>query len=167
MMNLVNAGFRYFCTAYDVRGRERDRWIMDNLLPEEGILYFLSSSLRGGTQTSTWYISLYSGSYTPTSTVTAATYNSLATEVTSQYDETNRVTLVPDPAGTTTYANIASPAIFTFNTDVTIRGAAVHSVATKGGTTGTLLSCTAAPSPKTMSAGEQLKVIAGLGLVNV
>jgi hypothetical protein len=39
-------------------------------------------------------------------------------------------------------------------------------VATKGGTTGTLLSCTGAPSPKSIGAGEELKVIAGLGLVN-
>lgn len=166
MIDLFRANFRYFCTIYDTQGRERDRWVMDNLIPDEGARYWISSGLRGGTQVSTWYISLFSGAYTPTATVTAATYNSLATEVISAYNETNRPTLVPDAAGGLTYANIASPAIFTFNTQTTVRGAAVHSVATKGGTTGTLLSCTGAPSPKTVDAGEQLKVIAGLGLVN-
>jgi hypothetical protein len=56
--------------------------------------------------------------------------------------------------------------VFTFTTTTTVQGGGLHSNAVKGGTTGILISAVAAPSPKTVAAGEVLQVIAGLALTS-
>ena len=62
-----------------------------NLMPTQGLNYFLDTSVRGGAALSSWYISIFEGSgYTPAITDTAANVVAGATEVTV-YSESTRV----------------------------------------------------------------------------
>ena len=166
MIDVTRAGFVYTFQGIDRDGKIKWEWTEHNILPDEGRDYLLNAGLLIGSQFGSWYVSIYSGSYTPQSTDTAANYASRATEITSEYSEANRILLVPDALSGGTYANIGSPAVFTFTGPVTVRGGGIHSAAGKGATTGVLLSIVAAPSPKSFDTGEQLKVIAGLTLTS-
>ena len=166
MIETAQLGFVYTFQGIDRDGKIKWEWTEHNILPDEGRDYLLNAGLLIGSQFGSWYISIYSGSYTPQSTDTAANYASRATEITSGYSETSRVLLVPDALSGGTYANVGSPAVFTFTGPVTVRGGGIHSAAGKGSTTGVLLSIVAAPSPKFFDTGEQLKVISGLTLTS-
>lgn len=166
MISLLDPRFTYTFQCIGLDGQVRWEWTQGNLIPTQGRDYIEAAAMRGGSQFSTWYISLYSGSYTPQLTDTAANYAANATEITTAYSETSRQVLTPDAAGSGSYVNTGSPAVFTFTADTTIRGGGIHSNAVKGGTTGILLSIVAAPTPKIVANGEQLRVIAGLSLAS-
>ena len=167
MIEIFDPHFVYTFQYYHPNGQPGWRWVQRNLIPTAGRDYMIAAAMAGGSQFSTWYISLYSGSYTPQLTDTAANYPANATEITTAYSETNRQTLVPDAPGSGSYTNAGTPAIFTFTTATTVRGGGLHSNSVKGGTTGILLSIVAAPSPKAVEAGGQLKVITGLSLASI
>lgn len=167
MIDIFDPHFVYTFQYYHPNGQPGWWLVQRNLIPTQGRDYIFSSALLGGSQFSTWYLSLYSGSYTPQLTDTAANYVANATEITSAYSEANRPTLVPDAPGSGIYANSGSPAVFTFTADTTVRGGGLHSNSVKGGTTGILLSIVAAPSPKAVEAGGQLKVTSGLSLASI
>lgn len=158
--------FTYTFQYFRPDGRPGWEWTQRNLIPIEGRDYLLAAALLGGSQFSTWYISIYSGGYTPQLTDTAANYVANAGEITTAYSEANRPTLVPDAPGSGSFVNAGTPAVFTFTADTTVRGGAIHSSAVKGGTTGILLSIVAAPTPKIVEAGGQLKVVTGLSLAS-
>lgn len=156
-------GFTYSCKILDKHGRVRDEWEVENLMPTEGLSYLFNAAFRGGATFSSWYISLFSGIYTPVVGVTASSYPVDATEITSGYSETTRKLLVPDST-TTAFTNTASPAVFTFTGTVTVRGLGLHSVSTKGGTTGVLVSCAAFSPEKVMTNLEQLTITTTVSL---
>lgn len=110
-----------------------------NLIPTEGLNYMLGAALTGVAQSSTWYIALFEGNYTPLSTVTAATFPADATECTA-YAEASRVTWTPGAIAAGSVSNTASKAVFTMNATKTVYGIAQTSVATKSAVTGTLIS---------------------------
>ena len=166
MIDIINPHFTYTFRYYTPDGRLGWEWAQRNLIPTAGRDYIIAAAMSAGSQFGVWYISLYSGSYTPQATDIAATYPATATEITTAYSETNRQTLTPDAPGSGSYVNSGTPAVFTFTADTTVRGGAIHSNSVKGGTTGILLSIVAAPSPKAVETGGQLKVIAGLSLAS-
>jgi len=131
-----------------------------NIVVNEGLTDILSVYLKSGTQKTAWYMSLFTGNYTPLATLTAATYPSTATENTSNtegYTETNRQTWTGGSISANAVDNTASMAAFTFAsaTSVVVYGAAMHSVATRGGTTGVLLSASKfSPSARTLYNGD-------------
>jgi len=166
VIDLFSPHFVYTFRCFDRYQNLRWEWTQHNLIPTAGRDYIIAAAMSGGSQFSTWYISLYSGAYTPQLTDTAANYPANATEITTAYSETVRQTLVPDAPGTGAYANVGSPAVFTFTATTVVRGGGLHSNSVKGGTTGVLVSIVAAPTPKTVNAGESLQVISGLALTN-
>lgn len=165
MIDIAKLGFVYTFQCIGIDGRIRWQTTQHNLLPNEGRNYLMAAGLLGGAQFSTWYIGLYSGSYTPVVGDTMATFPASATEITTDYSESVRQTLVPGAPGTGAYSNADSPAIYTFTAGLTVRGGFISSNAVKGGTTGVLLSAVLAGVAKPVLAGEQLRVIAGLELV--
>ena len=137
-----------------------------NRIPTEGELYIRNAAFASGSQFGSWYVGLYSGAYTPQPTDTMATIASAATEITTAYSESTRQLLVPDTASGGMFKNSASPAVFTFTADTTVRGVVLSSNSTKGGTTGVLASVALASAPKAVANGEVLNVIAGLDLAS-
>lgn len=118
-----------------------------NIIPDEGLNHILNVIMKSGSQITTWYCMLHSGSGTPSAALTAANYDATLSEITSSaegYSEATRVTWVGDAVdtGNTEVVNDASPAEFTIVTASTlvVNGAGLTSVNTKGSGSGTLIS---------------------------
>ena len=108
----------------------------DNIVVTAGLNDSLDKHLKGSGYTAAWYVGLVSG----TPTVAAAdTMGSHAgwTEITN-YDEATREVLTLGTVSAGSVDNSASVASFAINAGVTVGGAFVTSVSTKGGTTGVL-----------------------------
>ena len=116
-----------------------------NLVPTEGLNHLLMVALRDTAKLNTFYLALFTGDYTPTAGITAATFTATANELTSNtegYAETVRQTWTSAAASAGSIDSYASKADFTIATasSVVIRGAALLSSSAKGGTTGVLVS---------------------------
>lgn len=159
-------GFVYKFQCFDADANLKWEFDEENLIPDEGRDYMMNAALNGGAQLTSWFVGLYSGNYTPVAADTAATFPTSATEITTAYSEATRVALVNGALSAGLWANVASPAEFTFTAASTIvRGGFISSAPTKGGTTGALLSAVLASTAKTVLAGEVLKVTTGLSLI--
>lgn len=134
-----------------VTGLESEMASDHNIIPDEGLNHFLNVALKGpsgaGTQVTSWYLMLHSGSGTPSASLTAANYNATLNEIvsgTEGYSEATRVAWVGDAVDTanTEVVNDASPATFTIVTasSLAVNGAGLVSASTKGSTSGVLLS---------------------------
>lgn len=138
---------------HDVNGTD-ERWD-PNILPDEGLLYLLTTGFYNGAKLTTWYLSLYAGNYTPVAALTAASYPATAGEITSGsegYSESTRRTWSLAAPAANIADNVASKATFTIVTasSLTVNGAALTSDATKGAITGTLASATKFASTRTL-----------------
>lgn len=127
--------------------------VFNNLITTEGLNHMLAVTTNGASQTPTWYMALYTGAYTPTLGLTAATFAVAANENTSAtegYTQANRVAWNESAPSGGVVANTASPAVFNFATasSVSIQGAALLSSATRGGTAGVILSATRFAAPR-------------------
>lgn len=130
-----------------------------NLIPTQGILYVLGAALGGVTPISSWFLALYSGNTSPTAAWTAANFATNAVEIVSQvdgYEGTERRPWVPGAAAGNSIGNLASRASFNIvaTTNVSIRGAALLSSATRGGTSGTLASASLFAQPRVLVNGD-------------
>lgn len=134
---------------------------VSNLIPTEGLNYLLGTALTGVAQSSTWYIALFEGNYTPVAGVTAATFPADATECTA-YAEASRVTWTPGAISAGSVSNTASKAVFTMNATKTVYGIAQTSVATKSAITGTLISVARFSVAKSVVATDILNVTSTL-----
>lgn len=158
------AGFEYTLKLTHADGRV-EYSVDKNLVPLEGRNHMLSVVTKGTSQVATWYLSLYEGNYTPTDDITAATYAAAATECTA-YTSGTRLEWVEGAVAASQVDNSASKALFVFNANKTIYGAAMLSSSIKGGTTGTLLSIARFNTFKTVESGATLEVLAGLTLAS-
>ena len=119
--------------------------VSPNLIPTAALEYILNAALGGTAQLPNWYLAIFSGAYTPTPDVTAATFAAAATEITSAsegYSAATRPAWIPSAAVGGEKGNLASRAAFSLKTtaSVTIRGAALLSSPIKGGGAGVLAS---------------------------
>jgi hypothetical protein len=128
-----------------------------NLIPTEGLNYMLGASLTGVAQTSSWFIALFEGNYTPVAGVTAATFPAAATESTA-YTEATRVAWVPGAIAAGSVSNTASKAVFTMNATKAIYGIAQTSISAKSAVTGTLVSVATFSAVKNVVATDVLNV---------
>lgn len=130
-----------------------------NRIPVQGLNYLLEAGLRGGAAQTQFHLALFSGAYTPTDSVTAATFSATATEITSAtegYTEYTRRPWTPAAATNGVMDNAADRAAFTIATatELTIRGAALLSDPVKGGTNGVLISIVRFAADRKESAGN-------------
>lgn len=138
---------------HDVNGQ--DEQSDPNIVTDQGLMYLLSVGLNNGAKLATWYLSLYAANYTPVAGLTAASYPATASEITSGtegYTEATRPTWTPSAPSGNIIDNVASKASFTIATasSLTVNGAALHSDATKGAVTGTLISATKFAAARTL-----------------
>lgn len=144
-----------------------------NLVTDQGMNHMLSVALAGGAQQLTWYLALFSGAYTPVAGLTAATFTSAATEITSAvqgYTETLRPVWTPVLQSLDTKIdNVASQAAFTIAsaTSLVIRGAALLSDPIKGGVSGVLMSASRFSADRVQFAGDVFNLAYEVDLVPV
>ena len=158
LQKLKVAGFFTYEHVRD--GEVIDTWQEPNLVVDEGINYALDASFSGGTPITTWYVGVYKNNYTPIAGNVASTFAGagIANEANAEYDEATRPTWTEAGVSAKTVTNSASPAVFTFNTTVTIYGAFLISNNTKGGLTGTLAAASKFASSRAMLAADVLNV---------
>lgn len=144
-------------------GKVIDKFDAKNLIPTEGLNHMLSVVVADGVKVSTWYVGIYEGDYTPIATNTAANFPGLATECTA-YSEGARPTFTEGAVSAGAVDNSASKAEFTMSAPKTIYGCFLVSTATKGATTGTLLSAVRFGTAKAAVAGDVLRISAPLSL---
>lgn len=130
-----------------------------NLVPTEGINHIIMVALSNTAKLNNFYLSLYSGNYTPVAGLTAATYAATATEITSGtegYTQATRPAWVPTLTSAGVLDNYAAKADFTIATatSLTIRGAALLSDPVKGATSGVLISAAKFASDRVESNGN-------------
>ena len=142
---------------FDTDGERPDT--ASNLQPVQGLNYLLEAGLRNGANHTQWYLAIFAGAYTPTSSLTAQTFASSATEIAGNaegYTETTRRPWMSAAATGGTADNVADRAAFTIASanELIIRGAALLSDPVKGGTNGVLLSIARFANQRTESGGN-------------
>ena len=143
-----------------------DREVVKNLVPDQGLDLIASALFAGGAIPADWYIGLYGGDYTPTSGVTAATLPALAGEL-SSYMKPTRVLFQPDAIVAGSAMNTTNKAEFSFAAATSVYGCFIASAASKGATTGYLLSVVRSPSLKQVDASTVLRVHAGFQFLSL
>lgn len=115
-----------------------------NLIPTQGLNYLLSAGLAGGAQVTTWYVAAFANSTATDPQMlawTAANFAANAQELTTELSNASRPEFVESVPSAGATGNSASPAVVTTaQNSVNIWGLGLLSVATKGSTSGTLLS---------------------------
>lgn len=108
-------------------------WKEHNIVTQEGLNHLLNVNFNGKTVVGTWYLGLYSNTYTPQDGDVYTDIGTTFTEINAAYDETTRPAYVPDGDATVKLmTNAASRATFTFNTGATVAGAMFVSSNIKG-----------------------------------
>jgi len=160
-------GFVYRVEHIGMDGSIISDELVHNVIPDVGRDYLLTSSLLNGSQYAAFYIGLYTAARTPLTGDDMASFLTDAEESIS-YDGVVRLTLIPDALVSGLYSNAGTPAEFDYNTSAeTVRGGFITSSASRGASTGLLLSAVLFPTPKIMDVGETLRVTAGIQLVTV
>lgn len=131
----------------------------ENLVTNQGMALILNIALGAASKKSNFYLALFTGSATPAAGWNASNFNSNATELTSNsegYTSVTRPEWVPSAATTNQIDNLNSVAELTMATasSLTVRGAALLTNATKGGTTGELISATKYDIERTFQNGD-------------
>lgn len=126
-----------------------------NLVTNEGLDHVLNTVFHSGTQVGSWFLGLFEGNYTPTSTLTAANVSAASTECLA-YVEAQRQEYVEGAASAQSITNSANKAQFTMNATKTVYGAFLVSNATKSATSGVLFSAARFATPKQVVTDDQL-----------
>lgn len=134
-----------------------------NLVPLEGLEYFLSAGLGADTQQTAWYLALFSGAVTPVAGWTAANFATNASEITSSvegYSNPTRPQWMPDAVSGGIIANAGSLAAYNIvcTTNISIAGAGLLSSSVKGGAGGILASATRFETPHTVNNGSTFEL---------
>ena len=131
------------------------KWVedYDNLVVTEGLNKYLDATLKTGLASPAWYVGLKD-------TGTPAAGDTLASHATwvelDVYSETTRRTWTPGTISGGSVNNSSSKAVFTIDTDDTVYGAFMCSVAS--GTAGVLLGVGDFAAPRAVISGDVLNV---------
>jgi hypothetical protein len=142
-----------------------------NLVPAEGIAYFLNTGMKGGSAITNWYLGLFSANVTPAANWTAANFVASATEIvsgTEGYTQASRPAWISGAVSGGKVSNSGSPARFTIacSTTLNVAGAALLSASAKGAVTGTLVSATRYLNVRTLGNGDQYDIVYELELID-
>ena len=165
LSSTAKPGFRYRLKLVDRHGRVVDQDEAFNLVPAEGLEAMQSILFNGAATPAGLYVGLYSGDYTPTSGITAATLPGTATEFTG-YSGTLRPKFIPSPAAGGFVSNEGQEIEFDFNANAPIHGGFVSTTSAKRSTSGALWSVVRFPSPKPASAELKLLMTVGFVLIS-
>lgn len=139
-----------------------------NMWTIEGFNYLLDVGVHDGTKISTWYIAPFGANVAVVNTLTAATFASTQTELTTAYSQSTRVAYVETAPSSGSVNNTSNPAIITAaSTNVSVWGFGILSESAKSSTSGKLLCATTFSSVRTLAAiGDELGVRHTLTLSN-
>jgi hypothetical protein len=136
-------------------GKLIDKWEEKNIVVNEGLNYLLGSALSADTPSTSWFIGLFEGNYTPGANDTLATFPAAATECTA-YTEVNRVAWVDAGAASQAITNSASKANFTMNATKNVYGAFICNANT--GATGKLFAASKFAAMRPVISGDIILV---------
>jgi hypothetical protein len=138
-------------------GKVIDSFVEKNIIVDQGINYILNAALNAEPQSSSWYVGIFEGNYTPVAGDTAATFPASATECVA-YAEAARQEFVKNVSTAKSVSNSASKASFSINATKTIYGCFLSSASAKSSTIGTMLSAVRFSAQKGMTSGDILTV---------
>lgn len=152
-----------FAGAYTHTVNDQDPRTDANLIVDEGLIHMIGVELAAVAQITTWYLALYAANYTPLAALTAASFTSTASEITSGsegYSQSTRVAWTPGTVAADAVDNSASPATFTIVTASTlaVNGAALVSASAKGSTAGKLVSASKFATTRSLSNADSFKL---------
>jgi hypothetical protein len=149
-------------------GEVIDTWSEHNIVVDEGLDYALGTAFASTSPSANWYIGVFKNNYAPIAANVIATFPGVgvAGESTTEYNETNRPTWTQAGVATRSITNAVSPAVFTFNTSVSIYGAFLANSNVKGGTTGKLAAASKFSSVRAMLATDVLNVTYTLSITS-
>lgn len=149
---VVKGRWEVECRGPDGKLKWRDH--IDNLVVNAGLNYLLSIGLAAGSQITSWYVGLMSGTPTPAAGDTLASHSGW-TEI-SDYSG-SRKAWTPGSVTSQSVDNSGSPAEFDINGSATVGGAFLASAAS--GTSGTLYAAGAfSGGNKSVGNGDTLTV---------
>lgn len=148
--------------VHSVNGGQDER-IDTNLVPAEGIAYFLNVALGASAKLSNWYLAVFSGGVTPAANWTAANFPANATEITSTtegYSNVTRPAWTPGVATAGVIGNLSTRAVFNIvcTSTLNISGAALLSDNVRGGVAGTLVSASRYGSVRVVNNGDAFEL---------
>lgn len=165
--NALPCGFLYdLVLRHRSDGSIAHRERLHNRVPGEGLDLIASACFKGAAMPANLFIGLYSGSYVPNGSETAANLPSLVTEVT-QYEGTTRKAWVPGNVAAGGVSNEQSLARFSFTGQQTVNGVFVSSSAGKGSNAGALLSIVRLPVERVVDPAFYLEILAGFQFISV
>lgn len=143
-----------------------------NLVPTEGLNYFLSTGFNLATPETGFYLALFSGAVNPAANWTAANFASNASEIVSTtegYSNTTRPAWTPGTVSSGTVNNSANRAVFNIvcSSTLNISGAALLTSNVRGGTSGKLLSATRFGTVYTVNNGSSFELAYEIQLSDV
>lgn len=139
-----------------------------NIVPTEGLNYYINAGIYGGTRYTQFYVAPFSGNVAVTLALTAANFAATQTEITAGYSEATRPEFVGSAPVNGVSDNSANPAVITAAVDnLIIWGLGVLSVPAKGATTGVLVAANKYPAARTLvTTGDDLGIKYKLTIVN-
>lgn len=139
-------------------------WVENkNLVVDEGLAHILNVAMGKTVKPANYYIALFSGSATPAANWTAATFATVASEVTSLtegYTAATRPEWVSASATGNSIDNMGAAAKLTIATSsqINVTGAALLTSNQRGGTTGALISASKYSAARVFQNGDIFEV---------
>ncbi|WP_111894262.1 hypothetical protein [Acinetobacter sp. MB5] len=134
----------------------------DNLVVSEGLTHMLSVALGSTAKPAGYYLALFSGATAPAANWTAATFPSVAQEITSLtegYADATRPVWTPGAAANGSISNsVAASLTITTATTLNVTGLALLTNSTRGGTSGVLVSATKFASARSFQNGDVYQI---------
>ena len=158
-------GFIYRVEHLGRDGRVLSVETVRNLMPDEALRYVLAAAMTGGTAFSNWHLGLFANERRPLAADTAESFLVDAGEI-DTYDGDARPPLTFAEAAAGSLTTMAAPNVFSFADETVVQGAFITPASAFGATDGPLLSAALFNAPKTIGAGEALRVPAGVFLVS-
>lgn len=158
---IKSSGFKYRFVLRNKDGSIADEWEACNLIPQDGLTFLLQSPFGASAPISTFFAGLFRGNVLPSSGLKATDIPSNLVEFVG-YSQAARPLWNRVFDGIGTQDNAASKAEFACTADATLYGSFLVSDDAKGGGSGLLLSVVRFPSPKPVTAGQTLQLIAGI-----
>ncbi len=138
-------------------GKVIGQYAMPNGIVDVGLNHILETEFNGGSQVTAWYIGLIDNASFSALSNSDTTASHGGWIENTDYDEATRPEWTAGTAATRQITN-ASTVDFSINSTETIKGIFITSLATKGGSTGTLWATAAFGSNVSVQNGDTLKI---------
>ena len=154
----MKIGFKYKVQGYNpVTKKVLWEWEEENLVPDYARSSLLAAMFLSGTQYPSFYIGAYANDRAPEYDDVSADLPEYG-EIES-FSEGARQLWTPAAESGGTLESSATPAIFTATVDIpAVRGVFLSTISVFGSTSGLLTSAVQSASPKSLDAGEQLRI---------